>query len=166
MTDEALPPLSRRLLLGAALFAGFGSAALAAPCLPPRVLLVCPAGTVKSAIAREVLRRRARSRGIAIIAVSRGVHPEDHVSPALAQRLRADGLDPTAEPVHAFAPTDLSGADVVIAFDEAAELPALRGARVWATPSWNTDYDAAKAALTPQVDALLGELAERGCGRR
>jgi protein-tyrosine-phosphatase len=118
---------------------------------------------VKSAIAREVLRRRARERGVAVDARSRGVHPEDHVSPALAARLAADGLDPAREPVRTLSPGDLVAADVVIAFDEAVQAPGLERARVWTTPSWNTDYDAARAALAPQVEALLDELSARGC---
>jgi len=144
--------------------AALPSAALAAPCPVPQVLLVCPAGTVKSAIAREVLKRRAAARGVPLVATSRGVTPEDHVSPALAAHLRADGIDPGAQPLRRFDPADAAAADVVIAFDEAAQVPALRSARVWTTPSWNSDYAAAKAALAPQVEALLDELAARGCG--
>jgi hypothetical protein len=65
--------------------------------------------------------------------------------------------------VRRFEAADAQRADIVIAFDEAAEVPALRRARVWVTPSWNTDYAAAKAALAPQVEALLDELASRAC---
>jgi protein-tyrosine-phosphatase len=166
MTGRSLPNPSRRtlFLLAAAALAPVG--ALAAPCAPPRVLLVCPAGTVKSAIAREVLKRRAAARGMALSAASRGVTPEDHVSPALAAHLQADGIDTTAQPPRRFDARDLEGADVVIAFDEAAQVPALRDARVWTTPSWNQDYAAARAALDPQVEALLDELAARGCATR
>jgi hypothetical protein len=138
--------------------------AAARPCPPVRVLFVCPAGTVKSAIAREVLRRRAAEAKVAVAVTSRGVHPEDHVSPALAARLAADGIDPRREPAQALSAGDAAAADIVIAFDEAAEVPGLAGARVWATPSWNDDYPHAKAALSAQVDGLVAELANRGCG--
>ncbi len=165
MADQTLPGPSRRtLILLAAVLVAPARPALAAPCAPARVLLVCPAGTVKSAIAREVLKRRAAERRVPVLAASRGVTPADHVSPGLAAHLRADGIDAGAQPLSRFEPADLKGVDVVIAFDEAAALPALRGARVWATPSWNDDYAAAKAALAPQIDALLDELSARGCG--
>jgi len=137
-----------------------------APCGPPRVLFVCPAGTVKSAIARETLKRRAAAAGVAVEAQSRGLHPEDHVSPGLAAHLRADGLDPTAEPVRAFLTEDLKGVDIVVAFDEAAQAPGLEGARVWEIPSWNDRYDEARTALEVRMAALIAELRARqgrGC---
>jgi protein-tyrosine-phosphatase len=152
----------RRHLLIALLAAG-PTLVHAAPCPPPRVLFVCPAGTVKSAIARETLKRRAAERGVAVQAGSRGVHPEDHVSPGLAANLKADGIDPRAEPVRTFTPADLAGATVVVTFDEAAQAPGLAQARPWDIPSWNSDYDHAKAALSVKVEALLDELAARPC---
>lgn len=133
------------------------------PCPAPKVLFVCPAGTVKSAIAREVLKRRAAARGLAVEVRSRGVRVEDHVSPALAARLKADGIDPAAEPARALAAADVGEADFVIAFDEAAAAPGLSRARVWDIPSWNSDYAGAKQALSRHVDALMAELASRGC---
>lgn len=133
------------------------------PCPPPRVLFVCPAGTVKSAIAREELKRRAAARGLAVEVQSRGVDPEDHVSPALAAQLRADGLDPAAETLRGLTPADIARADVVIAFDEAAQAPGLGRARAWDIPSWNSQYAQAKAALAPKVEDLLDELARRQC---
>ncbi len=157
--------LNRRgVALGLLLLAG-GRAAHATPCPPPTVLFVCPAGTVKSAIARETLKRRAAERGAPVRVTSRGVHPEDHVSPGLRASLLEDGIDPAAEPLRGLEPQDVSHADIVIAFDEAAQAPALQGARVWDIPSWNTRYPEAKAALASKIDALLDELAARPCRR-
>jgi protein-tyrosine-phosphatase len=116
---------------------------------------------VKSAIARETLRRRAAASGVRVRVVSRAIHPEDHVSPSLAANLRADGLDPAAEPALALQAADVARADIVIAFDEAAQAPDLKAARVWDIPSWNSDYPAAKAALAARTEALLGELRAR-----
>jgi len=156
--------LSRRSVALALLLAPSAVRAQARPCAPPTVLFVCPAGTVKSAIAREVLKARAAKAGVAVRAVSRGLQPEDHVSAALAARLRADGIDPAAEPARALQPADLGRADIVIAFDEAAQAPALGAARVWDIPSWNGDYAGAKAALAVRMDALVAELRDRrGC---
>lgn len=134
-----------------------------AACPPPRVLFVCPAGTVKSAIAREVLRSRAQAEGLRVEVASRGLKPENHVSPQLASNLRRDGIDATREPVVTLSAADVRRADVVVAFDEAAAAPLLKGARAWRTPSWNADYAAAKADLTTRMDALMGELRDGGC---
>lgn len=153
---------NRRLLL--ILPALLAATPAVADCRRPVILFVCPAGTVKSAIARETLKRRATAAGLAVDVRSRGIAPEDHVSPALAQRLRADGLDPAAEPALAVTATDVTAADVVVAFDAAAGAPVLRGSRAWITPSWNADYDAARADLDRRLDDLLAELAA-GCAK-
>ena len=147
----------RRILFGATLLATPG-VALAKPCRPPSVLFVCPAGTVKSAIARETLKARAGALGVAVDVQSRGLHVEDHVSPALAAALRADGVNPAAEPARALQDTDVARADIVIAFDEAAQAPQMQRARVWDIPSWNSDYSGAKAALATHVDDLIAGL--------
>jgi protein-tyrosine-phosphatase len=155
----------RALIIGGGLAIMFGRATAA--CTPARVLFVCPAGTVKSAIARETLKRRAAAQGIAVSVSSRGVHPEDHVSPALAANLLKDGLNPGSEPARELAELDIAQADMVIAFDEAADVSLLRSARAWKTPSWNSDYATAKADLDDRLTGLLAELrlrAERPCG--
>jgi protein-tyrosine-phosphatase len=118
---------------------------------------------VKSAIARETLKRRAAEQGVPVSVTSRGVHVEDHVSQGLAANLKADGLDAALETPRALASTDVSAADIVVAFDEATQIPALRGARSWDTPSWNSDYAGAKAALAAHVDRLLAELRAKPC---
>lgn len=154
--------LPTRRLVALALLAAPGAVRAAQrPCDPPRVLFVCPAGTVKSAIAREALRARAARAGVAVDVRSRGLRPEDHVSPALAANLRADGLDPAREPALALTPEDIAAADIVIAFDEAAQAPALKAAQSWDIPSWNADYRAAKTALETRLDGLLAELRGR-----
>ncbi len=129
-----------------------------AACPPVRVLFVCPAGSVKSAIARETLRKRAAAEGVSVIVASRGVHPEDHLSATLAAKLKRDGIDPASEPLRGLMPSDIAQADLIIAFDEAADEPALRSARAWKTPSWNDHYDSAKADLEHRLTGLLADL--------
>lgn len=165
MTHPSTPCLNRRRALvgGLILLAAPAAVAGTVPCRAPRILFVCPAGTVKSAIARETLKRRAAQQGVPVFVTSRGLHPEDHVSPALATNLEADGIDPRSEPLRALAASDLAAADIVIAFDEAAQAPALKGARIWDIPSWNSDYAGAKGALAGQIDGLLSELRRRPC---
>ncbi len=161
LTSVVPTSLSRRTFAASLLFALPAVGARAAPCPPPAVLFVCPVGTVKSAIAREVLRARAAEAGLKVQVQSRGLHPENHVSPGLAVNLKADGIDPAAEPVRELQASDVSQADIVIAFDEAAAAPLLRRARVWDVPSWNSSYAEAKAALATQMDALMAELLAR-----
>ncbi|WP_309645223.1 hypothetical protein [Phenylobacterium sp.] len=156
------PATTRRFVLLGLLVSGPVSAANR-PCAAPRVLFVCPAGTVKSAIAREHLRARAAARGVAVQASSRGVQVEDHVSAALAARLRADRVAIHAEPPRRLAAADIDDADLVIAFDDAMRAPGLERARTWKIPSWNTSYEDAKAAQAPLIEALLDELAARPC---
>ena len=151
------PDVRRRTLL-AWIGALAAPTAARAACAPPQVLFVCPFGTVKSAIARETLKAEAAKAGVAVRVRSRGVDIQDHVSAKLAARLKADGLDPAAEPARRLAAEDLESRQIVIAFDEAAKDSRLAGARVWDIPSWNDDYDAAKAALAQRVSALVAEL--------
>lgn len=167
MGQFAIPLVSRRSVVLAALAAPTALHAQPAPCARQRILFVCPAGTVKSAIAREMLKARAAAVSFPVVAESRGLVVEDHVSPGLAANLRADGIDPAADPARVLTEADVDKADIVIAFDEASQAPTLQKARAWDIPSWNSDYAAAKSALTVRVDDLLAELKARegrGCG--
>ena len=155
--------IGRRALLSAVIAAA-GSAKAAQPCALPVVLFVCPAGTVKSAIARDSLRREAGKAGVAVSVISRGIHPEDHVSPGLRAKLVADGMNPGSEPALPINAGDIRRASITIVFDEAAAAPGLERARVWDIPSWNGDYSGAKTALATRVDDLVEELrAARPC---
>ena len=156
-------PGRRTIVSGLALLPLAWSASIHAACPRADVLLICPSGTVKSAIARELLKRRAAERGVAVHVWSRGLKIADHVTPELAARLKADGLDPRAEPPRPLTAADLTHTDIVIAFDEAAQAPGLEHARVWDIPGFQADSDAAKAALAAQTERLLAELQARHC---
>jgi protein-tyrosine-phosphatase len=163
MTRGILKSTSRRsVVVGLFLVCG-PVRVLAKPCATPKILFVCPAGTVKSAIAREELRRRAKARGISVAVRSRGVHPENHISPALRDNLKADGINVAADPLTGFDPSDAVKADIVVAFDDAAKAPGLSRARAWQVPSWNSQYADAKARTGEEIEALLDELAARRC---
>lgn len=129
---------------------------------PPRVLFVCQYGTAKSAIARELFRRRALERGIAITAISRGITPDEHVSPALAQRLKADGIDSTRDGLHKLEPSDLRAADIIVAFNTLPRAFGSVHALNWTTvPSVNDAYPAARADIDYRIDALLDVIARK-----
>ena len=60
--DHAMTDINRRTVLATgAMFAVIPGAGLAAP-KPPVVLFICEFGTAKSAIARELFRKRAKAR--------------------------------------------------------------------------------------------------------
>lgn len=148
--------LSRRVMIGA-----LASACVSAPRRDaPNVLFVCQHGTVKSPVAREHLRRMAATRGIAVNVQSRGIAPEDAMSPQLTAALAADGIDAANEPVRRLTAADLAAADIIIVFNP---LPAEFGA--WPVRDWsdvgsmNQDYAGARAMLMPRLEALVAELA-------
>ncbi len=135
----------------------------ATPCAPVRVLFVCPMGSVKSAIAREELRRAVKERGLKVEVQSRGLTPADDVTPELAARLKKEGIDPKADPLRRFTPQDARQADITIAFDEAAKAPGLEHARPWHSPSWLSDYANAKQVMDQHIAQLTEELSQRSC---
>jgi hypothetical protein len=152
--------LSRRSVLVGAVSLAVGCAS--APQARVDVLFVCRYATVKSAIAREHFRRLAVARGMDVRTQSRGITPEDHVTPALAAALASDGVDLRADPIGTLTAADLDAADIIIVFDA---LPVEMGpwpVRDWSDmPSMNADYSAARAVLVPRLNALLDEIAAR-----
>jgi protein-tyrosine-phosphatase len=128
----------------------------------PRILFVCQLGSVKSAIARELLKRRAAERQVALTVTSRGITPEAHLPAAIRSRLLLDHLDPEAQPLRKLSQADLDAADKVIIFDK---LPAeLRTAKAedWTDlPSIVNDYPKARAALDRRIEHLLTQVQRR-----
>jgi protein-tyrosine-phosphatase len=149
------------VLAFACLLSGSGVSAEPAPTpAPTRVLFVCQFGTVKSALARELFRRRAGQRGITATAFSRGITPAEHLSAAARTSMAADGIDPARDPLRKLAPADLRRADIVVIFNPLPMKLATRPVRDWAaTPSVNDDYANARPELDRRIDALLDEIA-------
>jgi protein-tyrosine-phosphatase len=158
MIDRKLAIFSRRtLILGAVAAALIGNQS---PKRPPRVLFVCEHGTVKSPIARELMRRRAAERGLAVWVRSRGVAPEEGGTPELAAALAADRIDPKREPLQKLRKSDFGWADIIVHFHPVPFNASGKKLRDWgATPSPNRHYDESMASLTRAIDALLDELA-------
>jgi len=156
----------RRLFLRALLGIALGLQTLSPqPALAadkPQILLVCQFGSVRSAIARELLIRRATSRGIALHAWSRGITPEEHLSLALRDQLRAEQIDTTRQPLTALSADDLDAADLVIVFDPLPFTVPERKLLDWSdVPSMNSSYDAARQVLDRRIDALLDRLQQK-----
>jgi protein-tyrosine-phosphatase len=127
---------------------------------PPKILFVCQYGTAKSAIAREIFRQRAKQRGIAANAFSRGITLEDHISTGLLKNLRADGIDSTADPAQVLARKDWEAADILVKFNPLPSSVDHRNIRDWTdVPSVSDDYANARRVLNERIDALLDEIA-------
>lgn len=125
-----------------------------------RVLFVCQYGSVKSPIAREILKRRARERKIAVGAFSRGITPEAHLPHAIAARLLAEGIDPAREGLHRLLPVDLRAADIVVVFNPLPPGLRIRPSRDWTSvPSVLEAYPAALADIKQRVELLLDTIA-------
>lgn len=131
--------------------------------LPPVVLFVCDFGTAKSAIARELFRRRARERGIAVTAFSRGLQIADHISPPLRQQLDAAHIDSRRDGFAVLTADDVRRASMVVTF--ARLPPGFRPTELldWsALPSVNDAWPAARAELDRRIDALLDSIEAEG----
>jgi len=120
-------------------------------------------GSVKSAIAREQLRRIVKQRALPIEVQSRGLTPANDITRELASHLRAEGINPLADPLRRFAPADAAHADITIAFDDAAKAPGLERARLWHSPSWTDDYAHAKTIMDWHIGELADELSRQPC---
>lgn len=159
---ETLEHLSRR----GALLAGLALVVVAQPAMSrprpvPRVLFICQYGTAKSAIARELFRRRARQRGVAVAAFSRGLTLADHISPPLRQKLSADGIDPAADYATVLARRDWQYADLVVAFNPLPKDIRPTTLRDWSDlGSLNDDYANARPELDRRIEALLDAFAK------
>ena len=156
--------ISRRVLIVSALAASLvGACASARRTTVPVVLFVCQYGTAKSAIARELFRRRVRQRHLVIEAFSRGLTIEDHMTPQLRQRLASDGINTELETPQVLAPRDWQRASVVVAFNPLPAAVPLAKVRDWTDlPSITDDYAKTRAILDRRLEALIDELAGRG----
>ena len=147
-------------------FVGLSLAALMVSAQPglarmrgPLVLFVCQFGSVKSAVARELFRRRAAARAVPATAFSRGITPEAHISDSLRAALVIEGVNIENEPIRQLHPKDLANADLTVLFDP---LPCgLKARRVhdWTdTGSLNQAYQTERPRLLARIEALLDEL--------
>jgi protein-tyrosine-phosphatase len=133
----------------------------------PTVLFVCDAGTAKSAIARELFRKRARERGIAVTAFSRGLQIEDHISLPLKARLETEGIDSRLDGFAVLSADDVRAADLVVTFTKLPKVYRPRKMLDWtALPSVNDAWPAARAELTERIEGLLDAIEAKGGSRK
>ena len=122
----------------------------------PRILFVCQFGSVKSAIARELLRRRAKQAHVGLEVASRGITPEEHLPALIKDKLLLDHIDPAAEPLRQVRQADLDAADRVIAFDKLPPTLHAPKAEDWTdVPSILNDYESARTELDRRIESLV-----------
>jgi protein-tyrosine-phosphatase len=159
------PPDRRTLLVTGFAFAAIPIVANAPLPKPPTVLFVCEYGTAKSAIARELFRKRATQRGIAVTAFSRGLKIEDHIAPPLRKILDDEGIDSRRDGFAVLNGRDIRNAEIVVTFTPLPRRP--RTVLDWSdVASVNDRYAIARADLDRRIDALLDTIAaHRGTQR-
>lgn len=152
--------LHRRIFLASLAAAACSMAAHAQTDAKPRkILFVCQYGSVKSPIARELLRRGAAERHLPVSASSRGITPRQHLSPEVAELLASEKLDVTSEPLRQLSQADLDQADMVILFDELPKSLAASNVQDWSDlPSVLNSYQVARPELGRRIDALLRQI--------
>jgi protein-tyrosine-phosphatase len=129
---------------------------------PATVVFVCQHGNVKSLIAAQWFNRLAAERGIAARAVARGLEPENSVPPAIADRLRRDGLDVRGYEARPLVSADVEGAQQLVAIGvEAPAWVARSGVAVDAwdgIPPASERYEESRDAMRARIDVLLQSL--------
>ena len=162
ITHNMAPVVRRQVLIGAlvVVMSTLAPARLRASTTPPRVLFICQFGTAKSAIARELLKRRAAERGIPVAVFSRGITPEPHLASSTRDVLLAEGIVLDADEVRKLSEVDLRAVDIVVIFNPLPAPMRRRNQRDWSdVPSVNDTYPLARAELDRRIDLLISELA-------
>lgn len=153
----------RSVVRSVAVFVAFPASVAFASRAIPEVLFICQYGSVKSAVTRELFRKAAIQRNIAVAVKSRGITIEAHLLPALKAVLASEGIDPEREPLLKLEQADLRRADITVLLDP---LPlGMRARRVhdWTdTESFNQSFSSERPRLVARINALLDEIARHG----
>lgn len=123
---------------------------------------MCEHGSVKSLIAASYFNKRAKAKGLSVRAIARGVAPEPAVPPVVRDGLRAAGIDVSGYRPQLLAASDLSGATVIVSFDEDLSDTVAGRTRYqkWDNlPGVLANYPRGKDAIVAQIDSLVDELA-------
>ena len=158
-SESTSSALSRRALLSGLAASLLGACASPRRNAQPVVLFVCQFGTAKSAIARELFRRRVVQRHLAMNAFSRGLTIEDHLTPWLRQKLADDGINPEIDLPQVLGSSDWQRATVIVAFNPLPATVPRAKVRDWTDlPSITDDYANTRAILDRRLEALIDEL--------
>ena len=127
---------------------------------PATVVFVCLHGSVKSQIAAAHFNRIAKERGLALVAVSRGIAVDDNIPASIRDGLTADGLAlPTDIPLR-LTSEEAAAAVKIFAFDEVpAHLKGHAEVTYWSdVPPATKDYMAARHAIVRHLFEVVGSM--------
>jgi arsenate reductase (thioredoxin) len=131
---------------------------------PPTVLFLCPHGAAKSVLASAYFQEMARQRGLNVRVEAAGTDPEEQVSPAVTDHLRAKGYaSPVAKP-RKVTRKDIETADVIISMGcDLTHLPVRADTlRRWDdVPGPGEDFNGADETIRRRVAVLVEELLAR-----
>lgn len=126
------------------------------------VVFVCEHGSAKSVVAASHFNALAAARGLDVRAVARGTVPDAELPAGVLAGLARDGREPATHKPTKLEPNEVVQALRVIAFlDLPADIDPDHRADRWQVPAVSVDYEAARAIIVQQVEALFDELAAR-----
>jgi protein-tyrosine-phosphatase len=127
------------------------------------ILFLCPHAAAKSVLAVAYFQRIADARGLPVRADAAGTDPDAHVSPAVVEFLRADGLDVSTHQPRRVTTDELQSAWRVVSLGcDPTELPVARPDLIrWDdVPPVSQNIVIASAAIHASVKQLVGELSQ------
>jgi arsenate reductase len=127
------------------------------------VVFVCAHGAVKSTVAAAHFNRIARERGLAFVAVSRGIDLYSEIPATIRTGLAADGLTPNDDTPRDLRADEASAAARVIAFDPVpTELGGTATVTYWPDmPAVTKDYGVGREAIVRRIEQMVNDLAAR-----
>jgi arsenate reductase len=128
-----------------------------------RVVFVCEHGSVKSLVAASYFNRTAKSRGLSFDAIARGTTPESTVPRIVQKGLSEAGMNVSKFVPQMFVASDLSGAALVVSFDQDIEATVdgkVRQLKWDNLPGVLADYPRGRDAIVQKVEALIDALAK------
>jgi len=129
-----------------------------------RVVFVCEHGSVKSLVAASYFNRAATARGLPFDAIARGTRPERTVPRIVQTGLSEAGLNVSQYVPQKFVASDLSGASLVVSFDQDIEATVdgkVRHLKWDNLPGVLADYPRGRDAIVQRVNALIDALANK-----
>jgi arsenate reductase (thioredoxin) len=128
------------------------------------ILFLCPHHAAKSVIAQAYFNRLAQQKNLPFAADSAGTEPDDAVSPAVADKLLAEGIDVRDHQPRRVTAAELDQAARVISIGCALADLEIAPERVesWDdVPMVSNDLPGSSAAILRHVEALVAELSGR-----
>jgi arsenate reductase len=127
---------------------------------PPTVLFICPHGAAKSVMASAYFKHLAAERGIDVRTDAVGTEPAPEVGPAVAARLKQQGLAVPISKPRPVTSKDIAQADIVVSIGcDTSKIPTTSKLRRWDdVPDFSDNFGAADAALRAKAQALVDEI--------